>query len=166
MRWTLRPSTLDDVDWIAELRAVVLRDDLTRLGRYDEVRVRQRLRDAFHPELTTVIVVDAEPVGSITVRPDADGIWIEHFYLDPAVQGRGIGTAVLASVLSEESAETATGPAGPHRLNVLQGSAARRLYERFGFTVDTEDAVDVFMSRRVPLATPHRRLNLSKPARS
>lgn len=34
------------------------------------------------------------------------------------------------------------------RLNVLQGSAARRLYERHGFTVETEDPVDVFMVRR------------------
>ncbi|MNC83175.1 hypothetical protein D3C75_1369970 [compost metagenome] len=32
-------------------------------------------------------------------------------------------------------------------LNVLQGSPAKRLYERFGFTVDDEDEVDVFMSR-------------------
>jgi hypothetical protein len=33
------------------------------------------------------------------------------------------------------------------RLNVLRGSPARRLYERHGFTVDSEDAVDVFMVR-------------------
>ncbi|NNC12212.1 GNAT family N-acetyltransferase [Planctomonas sp. JC2975] len=181
MQIALRAATLDDLDWIAELRAVVLRDDLTRLGRYDEVRVRRRLRDAFHPELTTVILVDDEPVGSVTVRPEGDGIWIEHFYLDPAVQGLGVGTSVLASVLSAESGsagavpvdsvsteavsagETDEGSAGaasapetdarPHRLNVLQGSRARRLYERFGFAVDTEDDVDVFMSR--PRATLH-----------
>jgi hypothetical protein len=33
------------------------------------------------------------------------------------------------------------------RLNVLQGSAARRLYERHGVAVETEDPVDVFMVR-------------------
>jgi len=33
------------------------------------------------------------------------------------------------------------------RLNVLQGSPARRLYERHGFTLETEDPVDVFMVR-------------------
>ena len=35
----------------------------------------------------------------------------------------------------------------PVRLNVLQGSAARRLYERHGFTVTASDPVDVFMLR-------------------
>ena len=33
----------------------------------------------------------------------------------------------------------------PFRLNVLQASAARRLYERHGFVLESEDAVDVFM---------------------
>jgi hypothetical protein len=36
------------------------------------------------------------------------------------------------------------------RLNVLQGSAARRLYERHGFVVETQDPIDVFMVRHRP----------------
>lgn len=36
----------------------------------------------------------------------------------------------------------------PVRLDVLQGSAARRLYERYGFVLEREDPVDVFMVRR------------------
>jgi hypothetical protein len=32
-----------------------------------------------------------------------------------------------------------------YRLNVLQGSPARRLYARHGFVVESEDEVDVFM---------------------
>nr|WP_231118761.1 hypothetical protein [Paenibacillus polymyxa] len=30
-------------------------------------------------------------------------------------------------------------------LNVLQGSSARRLYERFGFKIEREDPIDVYM---------------------
>ncbi|MEU7556373.1 hypothetical protein AB0B01_29310 [Streptomyces sp. NPDC044571] len=40
------------------------------------------------------------------------------------------------------------------RLNVLQGSPARRLYERHGFTGEAEDPVDVFMVRE-PTSTVH-----------
>lgn len=36
---------------------------------------------------------------------------------------------------------------GLYRLNVLQGSPARSLYERHGFVVDSQDDVDVFMTR-------------------
>lgn len=35
----------------------------------------------------------------------------------------------------------------PVRLQVLQGSAARRLYERHGFVLESEDPIDVFMLR-------------------
>lgn len=138
--WTLRPSAPADAAWIAELRAVVLRDDLTRLGRYDEVRVRQRFLDSFSATGTQVIVVDGADAGSIAVRPDEDVHWIEHFYLDPALQGRGIGGAVLERVLAAERGQT-------FRLNVLQGSPALRLYLRAGFVLDSEDPVDMFLTR-------------------
>ncbi|MFF5077686.1 GNAT family N-acetyltransferase [Actinoplanes sp. NPDC000266] len=136
--WSLRPATAGDVEAIAELRAVVLRPDLERLGRFDEHRVRQRLRDSFSPRHTSIILYGGEFAGSITVRPG----WLEHFYLAPALHGRGVGSAVLRTVLAGADAEgTAV------RLNVLRGSHAVRLYERHGFTVDSEDPVDLFMVR-------------------
>ena len=140
MTWTLRSTNADDAAWLADLRAEVLRADLTRLGRYDALRVRKRFFDAFEPAWTRVIVVDGTDCGSIAVRPALDEQWIEHFYLDTAYQGRGIGGGVLAAVLNAEDPR-------PFRLNVLQGSPARRLYERHGFITDAEDNVDVFMVR-------------------
>lgn len=82
------------------------------------------------------------------MRPDGEGWWLEHFYLAPAHQGRGLGSAVLERLLQRIDADAA-----PVRLNVLQGSDARRLYERHGFTVEVQDPVDVFMVRR-PRAAP------------
>ncbi|MFS0730285.1 GNAT family N-acetyltransferase [Curtobacterium sp. 1P10AnD] len=143
MHTALRPAVAADIDWLVELRAVVLRDDLTRLGVFHEERVRSRMRDAWRPEWARVVVVDGTDVGSVTTRPDGDTRWIEHFYLAPEVQGRGIGSAVLRTVLDEPHT-------GATRLNVLQGSAARSLYERHGFVSDEEDDVDVFMTRRAP----------------
>ncbi|MET7946484.1 GNAT family N-acetyltransferase [Micromonospora sp. NPDC005324] len=145
--WELRPATAADVDAVAELRAVVLRTDLERLGRYDEQRVRQRLRDGFAPAYTWVVEVDGVFAGCVALRPDADAHWLEHFYLAPRLQGSGIGTAVLRELLDRcDSAGTLV------RLNVLRGSPARRLYERHGFSLDTEDPVDVFMVR-APMTT-------------
>lgn len=140
--WSLRPATSEDLDAIAEIRAVVMRPDLERLGRYDEHRVRQRLRDAYTPEHTSVVEADGDVAGCVALRPSEDGWWLEHFYLAPEHQGRGIGTAVLAGLLARTDAEGT-----PVRLNVLQGSAARGLYERHGFTLEREDPVDVYMVR-------------------
>ncbi|MEE1809907.1 GNAT family N-acetyltransferase [Streptomyces sp. BE133] len=140
--WALRPAEPEDVEVMAELRATVMRPDLERLGRYDEHRVRQRLRDVYAPEHTSVVVADGEFAGCVTLRPVKDGLWLENFYLSPTLQGRGIGTAVLRSLLARADEEGAT-----VRLDVLQGSAARALYERHGFTEERQDPVDVFMVR-------------------
>jgi len=137
---TFRSATEHDIEWLVDLRAEVLREDLERLGRYDTHRVRQRMRDAYVPTSTRVIVEDGDEIGCVTVRVEADARWLEHFYLAPHAHGRGIGSQVLREILAEEDPR-------PFRLNVLQGSPARRLYERHGFTVDSEDEVDVFMTR-------------------
>ncbi|MGW1255178.1 GNAT family N-acetyltransferase [Streptomyces sp. NPDC002513] len=140
----MRSAEPADVEAIAELRATVMRPDLERLGRFDEHRVRQRLRDSFSPQHTSVIVADGAFAGCVTVRPaQDDGWWLEHFYLAPGLQGRGLGSAVLRTLLERIDADGV-----PVRLNVLQGSAARRLYERHGFTVEVQDPIDVFMVRR------------------
>jgi GNAT superfamily N-acetyltransferase len=140
--WDIRPATAADTEAVAELRAVVMRPDLERLGRYDPHRVRQRLRDAFAPEHTRIIEVGGAFAGCVALRPAGDCHWLEHFYLAPHLQGAGIGTAVLRSLL-----ERCDRDGVPVRLDVLQGSPARRLYERHGFTVESEDPVDVFMVR-------------------
>lgn len=117
---------------------MILRADLERLGRYDDVRVRQRFRDAFDPAATRVIIVDGEDAGSIALRQEDDARWLEHFYIAPSHQGRGIGSGILDLVLLDPVF---------YRLNVLQGSPARRLYERHGFQIERQDEIDVFMRR-------------------
>ncbi|WP_411734191.1 GNAT family N-acetyltransferase [Paeniglutamicibacter sp.] len=137
--FSLRAATDTDARWIAELRAIVLRDDLQRLGRYDPVRVRQRFLDGFDAGHAKVILVDGVEAGSITLRPTIDCQWIEHFYIDRCRQGRGLGGSVLADVMSRHF------DSRPFRLNVLAGSPAQRLYLRHGFSVESEDPIDVYM---------------------
>ncbi|MFE3151109.1 GNAT family N-acetyltransferase [Streptomyces sp. NPDC059218] len=140
--WALRPALPEDIEALAELRATAMRPDLERLGRYDEHRVRRRMRDGYVPGHTSVVLVDGELAGSVTLRPVDSGWRLENFCLSPALHGRGIGTAVLRSLLARADEQGAT-----VRLDVLQGSAARALYERHGFTEERQDPIDVFMVR-------------------
>ncbi|NEB76494.1 GNAT family N-acetyltransferase [Streptomyces sp. SID14478] len=148
--WALRPARPDDVEVIVELRAVVMRPDLERLGRYDPDRVRRRFRDAYLPDVAWIIEVEAAFAGCVALRPDGDELWLEHFFLSPALHGRGLGSAVLAALLERADAESRV-----VRLNVLRGSPARRLYERHGFLLESEDPVDVFMVRKPHSGPPY-----------
>ncbi|WP_411700992.1 GNAT family N-acetyltransferase [Conyzicola sp.] len=136
---TLRQSSEADAAWIADLRAEVMRADLERLGRFDPVWVRERFLRGFAAGNTRLIAVDGETVGSVALRSEPNEHWIEHFYIASARQGRGIGGQVLRRVMGERR------DARPFRLNVLQGSAARGLYERHGFRFEHADEIDVFM---------------------
>jgi GNAT superfamily N-acetyltransferase len=93
------------------------------------------------------IVVAGERVGFLTVAPEAEALRLVHFYLRPAVQGRGLGAAVLAGVIAEAEAQ--------HRVLVvtaLRDSDANRFYRRQGFEPDGEAGWDIHY-RRMPRAT-------------
>ena len=132
------------MDWERTVEAYL--QQLTEVRRLAPATVRAYRSDladlrSFAAEHTRVIEVGGHAVGSIAVRPEPGERWIEHFYLATRHQGRGIGGEVLRSLLDESSGNL------PFRLNVLQGSAAGRLYERHGFVVEREDEIDVFLVR-------------------
>jgi len=137
----LRADHPDDVEVVAALKERVLRRDLEPLVGWDPDRSRARVVEHFSPDHTRMILLDGEVAGTITLRPDGEESWLEMFYLDEQHQGRGIGSAVLRAVLAEVPAER------PLRLQVLVGSAARRLYERHGFIAEHDDGIDVWMRR-------------------
>lgn len=139
----LRPSLPADLEYVVDLKSRTMRTDLERLGVWRPERSRERVEAAFAPDRTWIVEVDGERAGSVSVRDADDGHWLELFYLEPTRQGSGLGTTVLRDVL----ARYVDSPL-PMRLDVVQGSRARALYERHGFVHDSEDAVDVFMVRR------------------
>lgn len=109
--------------------------------------------DEYVPELRDVARRDREAVvlaavddatgallGCITYVPDPANPWAEHLRegeasirmlaVDPAAQGRGAGTALVAACLDRARAEGRTG-VFLHSLPIM--TAAQRIYDRFGF---------------------------------
>jgi ribosomal protein S18 acetylase RimI-like enzyme len=109
--------------------------------------------DEYAPELRDVARRDREAVvlaavedasgallGCVTYASDPANPWAEHLRegeatirmlaVDPAAQGSGVGTALVAACLDRARAEGRTG-VFLHSLPVMTG--AQRIYERFGF---------------------------------
>ena len=124
------------------IRIAAMRESLERLGRFDPQRARDRFLASFDPAITRHVVADDERVGFIVVRLQDDGLLLDHIYLLPQAQGRGIGTAVLADVLARADASRV-----PVRVVALRDSDANRFYRRHGFALVEHGEWDEFYQR-------------------
>ena len=136
------PAQRDDADALVAIRIAAMRDSLERLGRFDPARARARFLDGFEPAHTRHVVVDGQRVGFVVVKPDGDELLLDHLYVLPAAQGRGIGAAVIADVLARADACHAR-----VRLGALRGSDANRFYQRHGFVQVGQSEWDIHYMR-------------------
>jgi len=142
------PVSESDFEALLALRIEAMRPSLEHLGRFDPQRARDRLRSTFRPEHTRYIVSGGERVGFYALRPDGDGLRLDHFYLRPSAQGQGLGSAVLAELLRQADARRL-----PVRLAALKESASNRFYRRHGFVQTGEGEWDIKYCRPAPPGT-------------
>ncbi len=127
-RVSFEPATAADAEALVAIRIAAMRESLERIGRFDPQRARDRFLAHFDPSHTRHVLVDSRRVGFVVVRPQDEGLLLDHLYLLPSEQGRGIGAAVMADVLAAADARRL-----PVRVGALRESAAQRFYERHGF---------------------------------
>ncbi len=138
----LAPATEGDFEALLALRMAAMQESLQRLGRFDPQRARERLSRAFEPASTRQILCRGERVGFVVViRREAD-LLLDHLYVEPPSQGRGIGGWVMAQVLSEADRQCL-----PVRVTALRLSAANRFYQHHGFVLQAESEWDMHYLR-------------------
>ena len=98
---TLVPATQDDAEQLVALRIAAMQESLERIGRFSPERARSRFLDTFDPDLTRHIVVDGQRVGFVMIRPNEDGLYLDHLYIHPDFQNRGFGSQALRIILKE-----------------------------------------------------------------
>lgn len=144
----LVPATADDAEALVALRIAAMRESLERLGRFDPQRARDRFLAGFEPACTRHVVVEGERVGFVVVRerPAAGAggreLLLDHLYVLPAHQGRGLGAGVLARVFAQADAQGL-----PVRVGALRGSDSNRFYRRHGFVPVEETEFDLYYVR-------------------
>lgn len=97
-----------------------------------------------------IVEVDGQPAGRLEVFRDSEQLLVVDLALLPPFRGRGIGTALLRSLL-EESTRTGL----PARIHVEEFNRARSLYERLGFRLVSASPPYLLMEW-MPAADPSR----------
>lgn len=154
-----RPELLpEDGGFLLTLYATVRKPELTGLGwsaAEQEAFIRMQFdaqirhyRGCFPDARYSVIWVGGERAGRMIVRHSDEEILIVDIALLPEFRSAGIGSALVRRLLAEADAGRL-----PVRCHVLQGSDARRFWERAGFVAQDGDGDGVYVAMERPCET-------------
>jgi ribosomal protein S18 acetylase RimI-like enzyme len=143
--WHLRPATEADRDFLFDLHREAIRDYVEPVWGWDDVAQQRLFDERFAARSYEVIQADGVDIGVLQLQDRPDEVVLDLIELLPAWQGKGIGTAIIRSLLAQGKAVS---------LRVLTSNPrAAALYERLGFRIVRRTPERLFM-RAEPLPKP------------
>jgi ribosomal protein S18 acetylase RimI-like enzyme len=144
---TIRPATQSDFDFLFHLMCLTMKDYVAATTGWDEVKEKETFTKYFDFSTyqISVIVLDGNDIGYLKIQRMNGDIFLANLHVHPDYQNQGIGARILKSLLAEAEQEGVS-----VSLKVLKvNQAARRFYERFGFSIE-EEAETYYLMRALP----------------
>ncbi|MEL6981217.1 MAG: GNAT family N-acetyltransferase [Actinomycetota bacterium] len=147
MAVTRRPATEADEDLARRLHHLAYREVVERqFGPWDEQAQDGFFAKAWSGKAHELVLWNGEPCGFAAIEFGAERVDVHELVVEPASQGRGIGSAVL-----QETTIRAAALGAPVHLQVLRENRAVELYRRFGFV--QHDETDTHLLLRLEPST-------------
>jgi GNAT superfamily N-acetyltransferase len=138
---TLRRANSADSEFAYEVLCKTIRPYAEQtFGIWQEAHVRTTLADNIRAGVTQIIMAGAKPLGVLTVRESESHVQLDQLFVLPHYQRNGIGTELVRATL-----QRAKQLGVPVRLRVLRVNPAKRLYDRLGFFVTSEEPQRFYM---------------------
>lgn len=157
MTITLRPAVSDDQPFLLAVYASSRAGELAQTQWTPEqceafVRMQFQAQDSFYrrqfPDADyNVILRDAEPVGRLYVRREADLIRIMDITVLPDFRNAGIGSGLIKSLLDEASQN-----GSKVQIYVESFNPSLTLFKRLNFSLLEEDGFNLLLEWRPPAA--------------
>ncbi len=141
------PATAEAIDFAFEAKRAAMGPHIIRRWLWDETFQRDLHRRRFDEKPFFQIRKDGHPLGTLSFQVVPDHVRFGEFYLFPAFQGRGFGSAILCHCLA-----LADRCGLPARLEHLHWSSVGSLYRRHGFVEIRRSDIHAFMERPAPTA--------------
>jgi ribosomal protein S18 acetylase RimI-like enzyme len=124
----LRPAKPRDYLFAITLYLDGAKRHLSRIGRWDELRLRTKFRRGYKPAQIQVICVGETAIGWMQVAEFVGRLDLLQLHLIPGYRGLRIGTRLIKDLLRRADAL-----GKPATLYVMHGNPAKMLYLRLGF---------------------------------
>jgi ribosomal protein S18 acetylase RimI-like enzyme len=135
-----RASHAWDFDFARGLYFETMGSMIERLFGWNQARQEENFTGWFKLDEVSIIAADGIDAGWIQQRADSREIFLGSIYVVPSMQGQGIGTHVLRSLLASAKHQSKV-----LNLAVMKINPAIRLYERLGFRITHEDEYKLYM---------------------
>lgn len=138
-----RPAAEADVEFARGLHAACYREVvIAQFGGWDPVLQAGFFQQKWGEGGFEIIAIGGAQIGVVAAQWRPDHLFVTEIQIDPAHQGRGVGTRIMDELIAE-----ATSRRLPVRLQVLRQSRARRWYERLGFAQTGESSTHWTLER-------------------
>jgi len=126
IEFTLRPATVDDIEFIFELRVKTMKPFFKDTLGWNDAKEYEKSADELRN--AEIVMVGQKRTGVIKVIPRTDELHLHQMQILPEFQKKGIGAELVRLIIgrSEQSRK-------PISLFVVKNSPAKLLYEQFGF---------------------------------
>jgi ribosomal protein S18 acetylase RimI-like enzyme len=144
---TIRPAAQSDFDFLFHLVRLTMKEYVAATMGWDEAKEKEIFTKYFDfsSYQISVIVLDGSDIGYLKIERTERELFLANVHVHPGYQNQGIGSSIIKSLLVDAEQQGI-----PVTLKVLKvNEAARRLYERFGFSVE-EEAEDYYLMRSLP----------------
>ena len=139
--WTLRAATAADRDFLFELNRAAFRASVEATWGWDEQEQIAFFDGRFDPSRRQIVQIEGVDVGEVMVEERPHEIYLARIALLPEWQGRGIGTAIVRSLLERAGTDGKSVV-----LEVLHANArAAKLYAELGFAATGRSETHLLM---------------------
>ncbi len=99
---------------------------------------KKLLRDKYQKNYSSLLFMmqEGQCIGTINMKKNNDGIFIENFYIHPNEQGKGWGKKILSDI--KENC---------HLYCLKKEKKVIKFYQKNGFIIDKEDEYFLYMKR-------------------
>jgi GNAT superfamily N-acetyltransferase len=140
-----RAATDADAEFARALHAACYRDVvIEQFGDWDPALQAGFFQQKWDEGGFEIVELDGLAIGVVVPQWRPDHLFVSEIQIDPAHQGRGIGTMIMDELIAEANRRRL-----PVRLQVLRRSRARDWYERLGFVPIGESSTHLLLERSV-----------------
>ena len=138
--YTLRAMVQQDFNFYQDLHKNSLKPYVEQIWGWIDSQQEKRLKECFNPLKMQVIQVCDQDVGVLEIEKTSEGVFLKNILILPEFQGRGLGSQIIKDVVEDAIPLSVF-------LSVLRPNPAKKLYERLGFKVVSEDPERFYMKR-------------------